>query len=534
MNNDIINLQETSANNWQAKYRGNYGIYNIKIKVDGKKMTSFSCSCPSDYHPCKHIPIIKAAIDKHISENKNEPKENTITVEEVLTKVPHKELIDFVVRQAKYDTVFTNTILLEFIHKSPEKQENNYALILRKALSKIHFDYEDLYEYHDDCIEIGILDEWLEKAKDYISQKRYDEAIAICKACIEEYAEWMQDIERDIIEYIDLNYQEKPFELLEEIISTNTVNSDELFKYCSSEMSKKKYERTEMYDGFNNLILELAHSENNATEFIALQDNLLKKIDNKSSYEAEKIISRKIEFYKKKNQPEKAWQLITENIQIVSFRKQVVEQQIADKNFKEAKKLITEFLDSHQNGSFFNHSKWNEFQLSIAQKEKDIPTIRKVSFAFFENNFQAQYYRIYKSSFTADEWKTELQNLIQLYEKKDKYFSSSIADIFAEEKDATSLLKYIEKHHYIGHVDKYYSHFLNEYPKETLDLFQKSINQYAEKNTGREYYEYIATLFKKIAKIEGGYGMVTNMINQYKIQYKNRRAMIEILNKIKL
>jgi hypothetical protein len=526
-------LQETSANSWKAMYQGNYGTYSIKIKIDGKKITDFSCSCPSDYYPCKHIAIIKNAIDNRIAENKAIPKENVITVEELLIKVPHGELIDFIVRQAKYNPEFTNTILLEFIHKSTVKHENNYALILRKTLKKIHFDYDDLYDYHEDSIEIDILDELYTKAKEYISQNRYDEAIAICKACIEEYAEWIIDIENDFIENMDSVYQKKPFELLKEIVSNPVINSNDLFQYCITEMSKTKYDGTYMYDCFNNLLMELAGTDN-ANEFIALQDKILKNITDKSTYEAEKIIRRKIEFYKRNEQPEIAWQLIAENIQIERFRKEVVEQKISDKKFSEAKKLISDFLSTSQNNNFHYHSNWNELILKIAQKEADIPVIRKISFEFIENHFQSNFYRIYKSTYKPDEWKNELQNIIEHYEKKGKYFSDSVADVLAEEKDAAGLMKYIEKHLSAERMENYYSHFASVFPKETLDLFREAINQYSEKNIGRGHYEYIVTLFKKIARIEGGKEMVTNMISQYKNQYKNRRAMIETLNKVKL
>jgi len=55
----ISDLQEISPDVWKAKYRGNYGTYTIKIKNDGNKTVDFSCSCPSDYYPCKHIPMVE-------------------------------------------------------------------------------------------------------------------------------------------------------------------------------------------------------------------------------------------------------------------------------------------------------------------------------------------------------------------------------------------------------------------------------------------------------------------------------------------
>ncbi|MFA5299498.1 MAG: hypothetical protein WC389_15015, partial [Lutibacter sp.] len=182
MNSDIISIQETSANNWQAKYRGNYGTYTIKIKLNAdKKTTTFSCSCPSDYYPCKHIPIIESAIYSQIKENKESLTEEGVTIEEVVKNISHQELIDFIVGQAKYNPQLSNTILLKFSHKSNLDGENKYRLILRKALKKVQFDYDDLYDYHEDSIEIDILDEWIEKAKEHLIQKDYKEAVAIAK-----------------------------------------------------------------------------------------------------------------------------------------------------------------------------------------------------------------------------------------------------------------------------------------------------------------------------------------------------------------
>ncbi|MDO8930370.1 MAG: SWIM zinc finger family protein, partial [Bacteroidota bacterium] len=437
MQNDILSLQETAENTWQAKYLGNYGTYNIKIKINKGKIETYSCSCPSDYSPCKHIGMIKNVIDNRIVKNKENPKEAAISIEGLLQNVPHKELVNFIVSHAKYNPEFTNKLLLEFLHKATGKQENNYRQALRNSLKDIDFDYDDLYDYDGNSIEIDVLDEWFTKARDYIFQKRFDEAIAICKACIEEYADWMEDVEDEIIECIDPVYMEKPFELLTEIASNPSINSNELFQYCMAEIGKPKYERPDMDDSFNDLLAELAHTETEFNEFIALQDRLLQNVKDKSSSVAQGIIERKIAFYRKNKQPETAWQLISENLQIKSFRKQVVQQKIADGKFSEAKKLIADYHATSQNDTNYYHREWDALALSIAQKENDIPVIRKIAFAFIENYFEKEHYRIYKSSFKPGEWEKEVQKIIAHYENNGKNFSSSVADVLAEEHDAT-------------------------------------------------------------------------------------------------
>ena len=534
MNNSIISLQETSENVWQAKYLGNYGTYNIKIKIDKGKINTYSCSCPSDYSPCKHIGMIKEAIDSRMAKNKNIAKEDTISVEELLQNVSHKELLKFIVSHAKYNPEFTNKLILEFLQQAPGQQENSYSLALRNSLKNIDIDYEDMYEDENLSIEIDVLDEWFTKAREYISQKRFDEAIAICKACIEEFADWLEEIEVDYLNFMDPMYIETPFELLLEIASSPETNSHELFEYCLSKIDEPIYSASGMDDNFNDLLANLARTENEFKIFIELQDSLLKDIKDKSSNKAETIIKRKIAFYRKHNQPKIAWQLVVENIQIESFCKQVVQQKIAEGKFTEAKKLIADILDTiNQDNRAYYKSEWEDLALSIAQKENDVPVIRKIAYAFIESHFEREHYHIYKSSFKSNEWEKEVNNIIANYEKKGNDFNDSVADVLAEEHDASRLIMYIEKHLSMDRMDEYHNYFAKAYPKETLDLFRKVINHYAERNTGRNHYEYMVSLFKKIAHIEGGKKMATTMMAQYKIQYKNRRAMIEIFNKVK-
>ena len=533
MNNNIISLQETSENSWKAKYLGNYGTYNIKIKINKGKIDTYSCSCPSDYSPCKHIEMIKDAIDSRKTKNMNNPKEDTISVEELLQNVTHKKLVNFIVSHATYNPEFTNKLLLEFLQQAPGNPENIYSLALRNSLKDIDLDYDDIYEYQEDSIEMDVLDEWFSKAREYISQKRFDEAIAICKACIEEYAAWLEEIDDEIIEYLDAAYMERPFELLTEIAASSEIDSSELFEYCMSEMDEPKYSASGMDDNFNDLLSNLVRTENEFNQFIELQDSLLKDIQDKSSNQAQIIIERKITFYSNNNQPEIAWQLVSKNIQIESFRKQVVQQNIAEGKFTEAKKLIADIMDINQLNKIYYQREWEDLALSIAQKENDVPVIRKIAFSFIEYHFERKQYQIYKSSFKSNEWEKEVNNIIAHYEKEGILFSQSVGDVLAEEHDASRLIMYIEKHLSIGRMDQYHTHFAQAYPKETLDLFRKVINQYADRNTGRNHYEYMVSLFKKIALIEGGKEMVTTMMAQYKVQYKNRRAMIEIFNRLK-
>jgi hypothetical protein len=91
---NIINLEEIFPNNWRARYQGNYGVYTIKLTLDGKQVSNFFCSCPSDGYPCKHIAIVKEAIAGRIAESQKPVKEKEITIERLLKDVPQTSVND--------------------------------------------------------------------------------------------------------------------------------------------------------------------------------------------------------------------------------------------------------------------------------------------------------------------------------------------------------------------------------------------------------------------------------------------------------
>jgi len=532
----IIDLQEVSPNLWKAKYNGNYGIYTIKIKKEGEKTVDFSCSCPSDYYPCKHIPMIEEAIRERVAKRKKSAENSEINLEQLLKDISHKELCDFIIAQANYNSQLKNEILLQFSHKIEKKEtetSNNYAQLLRNALAGVYFDYDDIgYDYelgYDYCNDIDVLDKWLDKAQEYVNQNNPNEAILICKACIEEFATWCAEQESDIVEYVNIDYQERPFNILEQVLHLQEVDCKGLLDYCKSEMLKPKYKKTEMYDGFNDLLSSLSVLVG-SDDYITLQNKLLQEIEDKSSYEFKTILKRKINFYRSCNQEDKAREIIEENIQIEDFREELIKKLIDESRLKEAKKLINDLISAAGNEGKHLPS-WHVLKLQIAQKENDIPEIRRISYRFIESHFDSKNFKIYKSTFTQEEWEEKVEKLIQHYEKRYKggWFNTSVAEVLQTENQKERLMRYIEKHLSVDNLDRYHTVFSSSFPEKTLALFRQAIDEYAQ-NTGRTYYEHIVRLFEKMVKIEGGKEVVREMIQQYRVIYKNRKAMMEILN----
>jgi hypothetical protein len=534
MINDFTELEQTDKNSWRARYHGNYGVYTVKVEFDENgRRRNFSCTCPSDGYPCKHIGYLQTAIEGQTTKFEDKQKKNELTVEDILQNVSLDELRTFVIHKAKYNNELTKAITLEFAGKlnqsndedSEDSNENIYKPLVAEDLCDVFFSEDDYYEYDYAETDLSILSTWRNKAEDFVDRQQYEDALLICQAVIEEYAEWYEDADDETCENISDNYQSSFFNILQEMAENEQIDKHLLYDYCKQELLEEKY-LSDVRNMFNDLMAEVANTVN-PDEFIAGQKELLTKISDKSSTDAIKVLKRLYNFYLSNNQEYTASELVEENLQIESFCIIAVEKRIAEKRYDEAKQLISKYEN--------NNTKWKEYKLDIAQKENDIPTIRKIAFEFIENKFDKKYFDIYKSTFSEAEWREEIEKLYKHYDKKGKWgyfdvFNSNVPDLLVAENLTDRLINYIETHLSIQIMEKYYTYFAGKYPEKTLEMFRKTLDSYAKANTGDRPYSYVGEILKLMRPLPNGNKIVSEMIDNYRIIYKRRRNMIAILN----
>ena len=534
----IISLEEVESNRWVAKYRGNYGTYTIRLTVtaDGKA-TDFHCTCPSGGYPCKHIGMILDAIPEHIAKQKaaaKAGKADVLSPAKLLAEVTEEELRAFIIAQAAKNAALRKAVLLEFVHKAkPKTVSNPYSQIIREGLEQI--DLEDGYDdwrYHETGISLDILDEMFDKAAASIKNGKYDEAAFIAKACLEEYVEWVNDNGNSVADLVSYGYTERPFEILRSIAEEGGCNADLLYDYCKAKLNDAKFSKVDMQSCFHGLMLALAIRTNNQ-DFITVQEKLLADVPNTQSDYAERILSREIEFYRGTGEHGKADAILLANVHIDIFRIKVVDNLIAAHNYDEAKALIGRYPSEEK----WRDRTWDERLLAIATAEHDTPKIREYVWRFIEDRFDQKHYQIYKSTFSATEWTTERERILNHYVQKegryhgDSHFSSSnTADVLAEENLAERLLSMMEKKPSPSSVEYYYKHFAKLFPERTLALFRTAVDSYVAANVGGGHYYGIAEWLGMIRKLPGGTAVCNAMLADYRLTYKRRTSMIKILD----
>ena len=143
--------------------------------------------------------------------------------------------------------------------------------------------------------------------------------------------------------------------------------------------------------------------------------------------------------------------------------------------------------------------------------------------------FNIEHYEIYKASFSSAGWTTELEKLFLHYSGK-KHFSHSAAELLVAENEVERLLNYVEKYLSIDELERYYKVFASDYPEKTLEMFKEVLIPYADNNTGRSYYENLLSLLKQMSRIKGGEKAASDLVADFRLNYKNRRAMMEVLS----
>ena len=69
-----------------------------------------------------------------------------------------------------------------------------------------------------------------------------------------------------------------------------------------------------------------------------------------------------------------------------------------------------------------------------------------------------------------------------------------------------------------------------EYPKEVLQKYTEELNEMAKYTADRKRYQEWVLILKRMLKIKGGKETVNEIVENWRVLYKNRRAMMEELN----
>lgn len=108
----------------------------------------------------------------------------------------------------------------------------------------------------------------------------------------------------------------------------------------------------------------------------------------------------------------------------------------------------------------------------------------------------------------------------------------SLEKLYIEEKLLDRLLNILMNTNQIWKLYEYEHHLKKLYPQQLLGKYEEFVEIMAIEPHGRSHYREIVGVLKKMQKYPNGNEKVNTLVNQFRILYKNRPAMMDELNQL--
>ncbi|KAA6319235.1 hypothetical protein EZS27_030848 [termite gut metagenome] len=534
----IEDVEHKFPDSWSAQIEGT-NLYQVEIELNGDDIVSWNCDCPYDYGDiCKHVVTFLLYIRDNRKEHPltmevspSTPQQNQIA--ELLKYVETKELIAFLSQYAGEHNDFYQVLESRFHPQKNTGFLKNYAKDIQRCF-KVRGSSYDGYRYSSEAEDIAKnLYPFIEKVKFLIGQHCLEEAAAISLQII-------KDIGDDYEEYEDDdgslgNVCQEASEILTGIIENDASKEllDLLMKEISLLIKNHTYDNYDLAN-IDRLLCMVSLKASNVDGGVRIIDEVLKV--EPDSFRTPSLVISKIELLESAGQHEQTESVISHYLYLPEIREIRLKKQIENNLYEEALSLIDGGIDIAQKQ---NHSgtvaDWKDQKLSVYQlmgnNEKVIELAEDL---FIIGRDSMKYYHALKNVIPSEQWASFLDDFLKKTEKQSPWRSSStFAQIYIEEEYWDRLMSFVEKHIRLGKytsLESYEAYLQSQYPERMLEFYRSQILDYAEKNMGRDHYQYIASVLKKMKTYSGGVEIVNSIVSHFKNIYFKRRAMMEELS----
>ena len=526
--------------------------------MDGKEIESWYCDCPYDGEICKHVVATLLAIrdnEKKVnrsafSKMKVEVEEavvidETVDMQQLLSFVNPQELSQFIYEYASMHPEFKTALLNRFMAKelSATSKEKNYRAEIQKVFNDSYYNKKSRYHnrYDDfDCdweTVFNRMDTFLEKADFFLNVGNIDTAIDIALQTLRSIGENYED---ELLYNDDLypsDYCEQAGDLLIKVIEhpkTTQKQKTAILQELGQLAKLSTYRDYDLYD-IDKLLMQINLSIQPAEKALELIDKLLE--ERKDTYDLYQIVLRKVNLLTELHEEQKAADTIRQYLYLTEIREMEVDKLIARCQYDEAIRLLNEGIEIAEKEEHIGTvEEWLKTKLRIYEMtHQTAEVINTCRLLFVSGRDQLEYYSKLKTLVPKEAWKSFLDTMMKETQFSE-YFSfggNDEAEIYVKERDYERLFKLLSSIRYnqLEALMKYSYHLKDTHSEQLIAIYTSLLNDYAERNVGRTHYELIAQALLCAKKLNGGQEAVKRLVAEFRIKYKRRPAMMEVLRR---
>ena len=154
-------------------------------------------------------------------------------------------------------------------------------------------------------------------------------------------------------------------------------------------------------------------------------------------------------------------------------------------------------------------------------------------FLFIDNFHPEQdYYKILKENIEDEKWHSFLEEIIKEITPKNRWaYTGLIRTIYIKEEWWDKLFIMLKQNLSMENIQQEEQYLAKDFSSELIELYSERITNYVEKYTGRSNYQTACKYLRRMKRL-GGNDQVNNVIELFRKQYPQRKALMEELSQV--
>ena len=537
VNQAARDLKQVKDNQWVALVTGTEK-YKVWISLQGDVVVDCSCSCPYDLGPvCKHIAAVLYELrTRKYGREEDAGEVSEESLEQVLSRLPRKLLEAALLEYAGREPDFVDYIFAKNTLNAPLSEKEQYRRVVKNTVQAAG-GRNGFIGYWQCSKAVEGARMVLDKAQEFINQKKEEGALPIYQCVLEEMVPLLQNAD-DSGGFIS-GVIDQAFEGLSVCARTakDLRFKKKMLDYLLDEFENKRY------DGWSDwkwYFLEMAAE---MVDTPHEQEQLFKKLNDSrqpsekkngrlSEYDQETILEIKFRILERCKSKNEAESFLKEHLQYPAMRRRAIERAFGREDFISVKTLAAEGISlGKQRGFPGLVNEWVVWLLKTSEAEKNIPEIKQVALKLFLDTGDFNYYGRYKKCFSKSEWDPEAENVISLIKKSREYHGDTLAQILIQETKWDDLLLFVRQNAKSYTLEAYQKYLSDRFPKELTEIYEKVIVEELAPLVGRSHYERFCQFLRRMKKL-GAEDRVKTLIEELSVKYKNRPAMLEEMREV--
>ena len=533
--------------------------YEVEISLNDGKVTDMYCSCPyaAGGNNCKHMAAVLYEWTADImdedepEDTDNEDVDDDEDAESMDLFEPAVTVCDYKKKSAAVEKLVTSAerdIVQAFL-VSVLAEDKKLLLRFRNMVNKCATkeDVEDYFEQIDE-----IADRYLGRDHFINYYQAYDFMLEL-EEIIDKDVRRMIDNGSHISAFHVMNHifvllgnvdmddsggetsmlAEQIYQLwLELLTKVNAQDKRKMFIWFTTHMDGSVIDYLEEY--IEQIIMEEFKEPEYEQDKLSFMEEMIEKAEKKDSgwsrdYAVGKWTVTYLKTLEEKNAPEDQLEEICKKYWNNSgVRRYYIDRYFEKKEYDRVLQVLDESieLDKAYRGQVLEYN----------QKKKEIYRLQGNKSAYIEQLWKLvleqsagdlDIYKELKAQYSEKEWLIKREELF-----KKLPANAHIDRLYKEEKLYDRLLAYVLKSSGLYAVQSYENVLKKEYPKQILSKYQDEVNKMASCTGNRKHYADLVALLRRMKQIKGGSEIVETIVEEWKIKYRNRPAMMDELSKL--